>query len=173
MPRCYGILQNETSTVCNEQGTCDSLDTCRCYSGWGSPYCNMPTCNGILQNSSSACSGHGSCDAPDTCRCTTTGWVGQFCAMPTCNGFLQNDTANFCKLGHQTSTDDSTTTTTRITASTTTTYLVTTTTTITYYPTMTLQKAALPFSLEVSERPLKRHNSSSNPFFSTDLLQLN
>ena len=72
-----GGLQN-SSSVCNGQGSCNAVDTCVCNTNWGGANCSIPKCFGTLQNSTLVCSGHGTCTAPDHCSCSS-GFFGNQC----------------------------------------------------------------------------------------------
>ncbi|EFC38199.1 predicted protein [Naegleria gruberi] len=94
MPKCFGILQNETS-ACNNNGFCSSVDTCECHhndffgywKGSNCTQCQVPysgsKCNVIKECNASVCHNNGICDEYMTCICNSNQthgfWNAEFC----------------------------------------------------------------------------------------------
>lgn len=87
--QCFGI-SNSDSSVCNGHGSCASIDTCACNSGWSGANCTTTTCYSIPSSSPLACNGHGTCGGPDSCVCNS-GYLTANCSTWACGIYLATD----------------------------------------------------------------------------------
>eukprot|EP01080_Neovahlkampfia_damariscottae_P009192 gene9192-1278_t len=78
---CFGKKSTEAS-VCSSYGTCISVDTCSCFTGYSGLECEKTRCFGVLSSDPSVCSSNGICSAPDRCLCEK-GFTGNNCSTNT------------------------------------------------------------------------------------------
>ncbi len=74
---CYKF-NGSSSDICSGHGQCQSLNHCKCNSGYTVYEFQLISCYGLNQTLSDVCSGNGMCIGPNTCQCNA-GYTGDDC----------------------------------------------------------------------------------------------